>query len=171
MNTPSTTVIPEPLFTQTTDNEPETVANTASNPPLPPNDIISPKTLIQNSPRSLPVAYTEEKIIPTAGQNENPDMNIITQMPEVVASTFTETVKTLEPDVVLIKTISEDEPDTENELLTSYQKQQKKKTLLKILSWGVKRYNYITDDDVAVVKVENLTTNETVYYLCRGKCD
>jgi hypothetical protein len=75
----------------------------------------------------------------------------------------------LEPDAVWIKTIPEHEPATE-ELLSSYQEQQQKnRPLFKILSWGVKKYNYITNDDVAVMKVENLTTNETTYYLCRGE--
>jgi ribosomal protein L18E len=70
----------------------------------------------------------------------------------------------------LLKTISDSDPATEDLLSSYYQEQQQKKgSFWKAVSWGVKQYNHIANDDVAVMKVENLTTNETTYYLCRGE--
>jgi hypothetical protein len=167
---PSPSVTPEPIFVQTDDNEPETVSDTTNSEP-PKEERIPQKEL---KPKSAPVSFIThtEKVILSTDEPETapaPEISPSEQNTEIVASNSTETSKILEPDVVLIKTIPESEPATE-ELLFSYQEQQQKKhRFLKVLSWGVKQYNYVANDDITVMKVENLTTNETVYYLCRGE--
>jgi hypothetical protein len=88
---------------------------------------------------------------------------------EVIASNSDAIIRILEPDVVTIKTITESETIDPNLLTLNQAYLQKNRSLWKVLSWGLKQYNYIARDDVAIVKVENLTTNETVYYLCRGE--
>ena len=168
LETPSSSVIHKPIFAQTNDNEPETVSDTATVLPLPTDNIISERKLSPKSKRISPTVHIEKVIASADDPNEELDHEplLSEQNTEVVTS---DTFKILEPEVVLIKTISDTE-SIKNDLLTvSQELQQKKRSFWKILSWGVKQYNHITNDDVAIVKVENLTTYETVYYLCRGE--
>jgi hypothetical protein len=164
-NMPTTTY--EPPFVKTEDNQPTTPSDTAYYVPTPDENPIP-----QNEPKPVEFLVHTPKITPSSGKptaEPAPEILPAEQEPEVVTFASEEIVRTLEPDVVVIKTISDSDPETE-ELLAFYQEQQqKKRPFLKILSWGVKQYNYITNNDITVMQVENLTTNETVYYLCRGE--
>ena len=166
--TPSSSVVPETFFVQTDDNEPETSSDTMNS--ALPVEALTPQKEFNPKPAPISLVAHTEKIIPSTSE---PDAELLPesseQHTEIAALASNETIKTLEPDVVLIKTISESDPVTED-LLSSYQEQQQKKgSFWKVLSWGVKQYNHVANDDIAVMKVENLTTNETTYYLCRGE--
>jgi hypothetical protein len=155
---------------QTDGDKPETVSDTTNSEP-PKEERIPQKEL---KPKSAPVSFIvhTEKVVPSTDEPKTkpaPEILPSEQNTEIVASNSTENGKLLEPDVVLIKTISESEPATEEPLLSYQEQQQGKHLFLKVLSWGVKQYNYVANDDITVMKVENLTTNETVYYLCRGE--
>jgi len=162
-------VTPDPPLVITDDIPSETPADTTFYTPTP-NDPFSPqKELKPKTASVLPIAKipsTDEATATTEHLPETLPLEQHTEMAEVVAH---ETIKTLEPDVVVIRTISDADTATEA-LLATYQEQQHGKSrLLKVLSWGVKQYNHIAKDDITVTKVENLTTNETTYYLCRGE--
>ena len=163
---PTTTY--EPPFVKT-DNHPETSSDTTYHTPTPNENPIP-----QKEPKPVVfVAHTPKITSATDEPTAEPQPEIVPseQETEIVTFVSEEIVRTLEPDVVVIKTISETEtdPETEESLAFYQEQQQKKRPLLKILSWGVKQYNYISNNDITVMQVENLTTNETVYYLCRGE--
>ena len=169
---PSSSTIPEQFFVQTDNNEPETLSDTTNISTIPAEEILPEQKPNPKLSPTLSVTRSDKVIISTNKPDKelSHESLLSEQNTEVVVSDFPEIIKILEPDVILIRTISESEPTATDELLASYQeRQQKKRPLWKILSWGVKQYNFITNDDVAIMKVENLTTNETVYYLCRGK--
>jgi len=167
---PFSPITSAPTVAQPDDNEPKTITDTTTNPLSPSDNIIPQKEHAPKSPPVLQIAHTEEITTPPDKSDTKPALEILPaeQNTEIATSERNEIVRVLEPDVVLIKTISETDPATE-EFLSAYQEQQQKRPFFKILSWGVRQYNYITNDNIAVMKVENLTTNETVYYLCRGE--
>ena len=158
---PSSPVTPEPVIVQTVDNEPEMLVDTTSYEPQRPSELL-------HAVRNDGSNRNDGKRGSEPDEEHYSEPIHSEQNTEIAASDFTEIIRVLEPEVVLIKTISESESATEDPL-TVNQIHQKKRSLWKALSWGVKQYNYIANDDVAIVKVENLTTNETVYYLCRGE--
>jgi len=196
---PSSPVIPEPVVVQTVDNEPKTVSDTMSvsqdcveiaqqhhceGDSTKQSGVIA--SAAKQSSESIEEGIAGQARNDGSGRNDGSMRNDVThklepdeefasehshsqQNTEVAASDFTEIIRVLEPAVVLVKTISESEFATEDPLTVNQTPSQKKRSLWKALSWGVKQYNYIAKDDVAIVKVENLTTNETVYYLCRGE--
>jgi len=169
---PSSPITPEQIIVQTDNNEPEVLSDTTNIPFSPVESIVSEQ---KSNPRPSPtpsIAHTENIITSKKETDENySHETLYTELnTETTLSDFSEIITLLEPDVVLIKTISESEPTATDSLLAFYkERQQGKRALWKILSWGVKQYNTITNDNVAIMKVENLTTNETVYYLCRGE--
>jgi len=169
VNTPSP-VTPDPPFVQTDENPSEISSDTIFYMPIPSPH--PPKELNPKPTPILPIVHTE-KIVPSSNDPEEteplPEILPSEQHTEIVAVAPNETIRILEPDIVVIRTIPESTPAADT-LLAAYQEQQQGKgRFLKILSWGVKQYNYISKDDITVMKVENLTTNETTYYLCRGE--
>jgi len=169
-NMPSTSQSPRPHFVQTCEDEPKTISETSETSPLPVDEIIpQQKSNVNPSPISS-VAQAEKAITPDPTPNEEFNMEHLTSEESTgVLPTYSfDVIKVLEPDAVFIKTILEPDPTTTDDLLVSYQeRRQKKSPLLNLLSWGIKQYNYIAKDEVSIMKVESLTTNETVYYLCR----
>ena len=192
---PSLSVTPEPVFVQTGDNEREMVFDTMGSDPQQPSGLLhsvrndgKPSGVIASaakqssegieegiagqarnngSRRNDGSMYNDGKRGSEPAEEHYSESMLPAPNTEVAASDFTEIVRVLEPEVVLIKTIPESEPATEDLLTANQTQPQKKHSLWKALSWGVRQYNNIAKDEVAIVKVENLTTNETVYYLCR----
>ncbi|MCL2041330.1 MAG: hypothetical protein FWG84_04740 [Bacteroidales bacterium] len=173
---PPSSATPEQVFVQTDDNETETLSSSDNVIPpkagIPSNQDISKEIAgkAYNDNGLLHSVRNDGKQRPEPEEDLPSESLLAEQHPSAITTAdFTETVRVLEPDVVVIKTISESESVAEDPLTVNQMLPQKNRSLWKVLSWSVKQYNTIANDDVAIVKVENLTTNETVYYLCRGE--